>query len=772
MDKEYNENIRPLLDLADKLAPILKGTKIKIPRIASCGMQSHGKSSTLESITHISLPKGDGTVTICPIKISLRKATSEEEYARIKYEIEPEDKYIKISLDEISEKIIEYQNKVKQNKNVQEGEINLFDEVIQVEVNRIDAPNLTLYDLPGLSFNNSLREQSEIINEKCLKEEETTVLLILSGADEINNSYATEFMKRIPNYKKKFNPIITKADYLKGKDIGVYLDQINALGLSNRPSLIINKSGINKNISYEEMEKIEKEEINEISNIDNYPNIYKGIRELVAHLIDIQEKDLKIAFSDMTYNINKEISLNEEILKKLPGEIKNQKDFFIMFDQCIKHFTKSLKNKMEILECNEDGSPKENLMKYHLHLKFKEYIEKTKIKMSDLLTESFCKEVTHNILQYNSDNISILEDNVAFNNLIKPKIIKILSDFEPTISEIFDYMNKQIYPIIENSFGNYKKLKSTIEKLFSDYGKEQKIKVQNFCNEIYYLETENVLTYNNDLLNKSNCLNKHINHYLLGKKLKRSDENEDNNENKDENKDENNNEGEENKKNNFLINFAEDVINNDFGKVVKDSFQGTSKLINSLIGIVSNYEDEKKSRHFDNNEFTGRIKIAYRPQDIVAYDEKIYNPDYKQFYNEDKYEFIPGFQYIDKNKLNDFKKLIKEGNIHLKTANVITKMISYLEIMLNRVLDMFFLNVKKYLYDKLTDDDMINHLKNEIHLLNFEECKSLMEISHEITKKRAECQDYLKKLKQAKNMISKINFNNGSNNKIIEIEDN
>ena len=767
MDKEYNENIRPLLDLADKLAPILKGTKIKIPRIASCGMQSHGKSSTLESITHISLPKGDGTVTICPIKISLRKATSEEEYARIKYEVEPEDKYIKISLDEISGKIIEYQNKVKQNKNVQDGEINLFDEVIQVEVNRIDAPNLTLYDLPGLSFNNSLKEQSEIINEKCLKEDETTVLLILSGADEINNSYATEFMKRIPNYKKKFNPIITKADYLKGKDIGVYLDQINALGLSNQPSLIINKSGLNKNISYEEMEKIEKEEINEISNIDNYPNIYKGIRELVAHLIEIQEEDLKLAFSDMTYNINKEISLNEDILKKLPGEIKNQKDFFIMFDKCIKNFCKSLKNKMEILECNEDGSPKENLMKYHIHLKFKEYIEKTKIKMSELLTESFCKEVTHNILQFNSDNISILEDNVAFNNLIKPKIIKILSDFEPTISEIFDYMNKQIYPIIENSFGNYKKLKLVIEKLFNDYGKEQKIKVQNFCNEIYYLETENVLTYNNDLLNKSNCLNKHINHFLLGKKLKRNDENidENNNENNNENKDE----VEGNKKKNFLINFAEDVINNDFGKVVKDSFQGTSKLINSIIGIVSNYEEEKNSRRFDNNEFTGRIKIAYRPQDIVAYDEKIENPDYKQFYDENKYEFIPGFQYIDKNKLNDFKNLIKEGNIHIKTANVITKMISYLEIMLNRVLDMFFLNIKKYLYDKLTDDDMINHLKNEIHLLNFEECKRLMEISPEITKKRTECQDYLEKLKQAKSLISKINFNNTSSNKIIEI---
>ncbi len=74
MDKGYNDNIRPLLDLADKLTPLLKGTKIRIPRIAFCGMQSNGKSSTLESITHISLPKGDGTVIMCPIKISLRNS--------------------------------------------------------------------------------------------------------------------------------------------------------------------------------------------------------------------------------------------------------------------------------------------------------------------------------------------------------------------------------------------------------------------------------------------------------------------------------------------------------------------------------------------------------------------------------------------------------------------------------------------------------------------------------------------------------------------------
>ena len=90
-------------------------------------------------------------------------------------------------------------------------------------------------------------------------------------------------------------------------------------------------------------------------------------------------------------------------------------------------------------------------------------------------------------------------------------------------------------------------------------------------------------------------------------------------------------------------------------------------------------------------------------------------------------------------------------------------MITYLEIMLNRVLDMTLLTIKKYLYDKLTDEDMVNHIKNEIHLLDFKEFKILMEISPEITSKRLECQNNLKKFKQAKLMISRLTSNKYNN---------
>ena len=59
-----------------------------------------------------------------------------------------------------------------------------------------------------------------------MKEKENTVLLVMSGSEEVTNSYTTEWMKKIPDYNKRFNAIITKADFLKNKNIRVYLDQI------------------------------------------------------------------------------------------------------------------------------------------------------------------------------------------------------------------------------------------------------------------------------------------------------------------------------------------------------------------------------------------------------------------------------------------------------------------------------------------------------------------------------------------------------------------
>ena len=90
------------------------------------------------------------------------------------------------------------------------------------------------------------------------------------------------------------------------------------------------------------MEKKEIDMINKIKNINNYPNIYKGIGELINHLIEIQRRDLAKAFSNLITRINEEIPLNEDAINKLPKECKDLSDFFLIFESCIEKFSKVL----------------------------------------------------------------------------------------------------------------------------------------------------------------------------------------------------------------------------------------------------------------------------------------------------------------------------------------------------------------------------------------------------------------------------------------------
>ena len=87
--------------------------------------------------------------------------------------------------------------------------------------------------------------------------------------------------ERYSYYKKRFIPIITKADEL-GKEIGTYHTFIKTLELKNRPSLIINR-GDDDTITHKEMEKKEIEIINKMKNINSYPDFYKGIGKLINH---------------------------------------------------------------------------------------------------------------------------------------------------------------------------------------------------------------------------------------------------------------------------------------------------------------------------------------------------------------------------------------------------------------------------------------------------------------------------------------------------------
>ena len=71
-DNVLFKKLRKLINLIDQLRDVGVQEYIKLPRIASLGTQSSGKSSVLESIVGLDfLPRGDGVVTRRPLELRL-----------------------------------------------------------------------------------------------------------------------------------------------------------------------------------------------------------------------------------------------------------------------------------------------------------------------------------------------------------------------------------------------------------------------------------------------------------------------------------------------------------------------------------------------------------------------------------------------------------------------------------------------------------------------------------------------------------------------------
>ncbi|KAL0748111.1 hypothetical protein Bca101_030113 [Brassica carinata] len=82
----YNDRIRPLLDTVDRLRNLnVMREGIQLPTIVVVGDQSSGKSSVLESLAGISLPRGQGICTRVPLVMRLQRSYSTEPEIWLEY---------------------------------------------------------------------------------------------------------------------------------------------------------------------------------------------------------------------------------------------------------------------------------------------------------------------------------------------------------------------------------------------------------------------------------------------------------------------------------------------------------------------------------------------------------------------------------------------------------------------------------------------------------------------------------------------------------------
>lgn len=218
-----------LISMMNEIQKALAGAKLQfqidLPCIAAIGAQSSGKSSVLESIVGEDfLPRGTGIVTRCPLILQLIHS----------HHNPPEASFDHLA-DTIFTDFNEVRNEIARRTTELAGsEKKIVNKPIYLKIQSSEVPNLTLIDLPGFTKidmddqTNDICANIENLVMEYISKENTIILAISPANNDIANSDALQFAKKVDPDRERTFGVMTKIDIMdKGTDACDYLSGKN-----------------------------------------------------------------------------------------------------------------------------------------------------------------------------------------------------------------------------------------------------------------------------------------------------------------------------------------------------------------------------------------------------------------------------------------------------------------------------------------------------------------------------------------------------------------
>lgn len=207
---QYEERVRPCIDLIDSLRALGVEQDLALPAIAVIGDQSSGKSSVLEALSGVALPRGSGIVTRCPLVLRLKKLPPEAEWrGRVSYQ----DQEVELCDP------AQVEPAVTKAQNVIAGEgLGISSELISLEVSSPLVPDLTLIDLPGITRvavggqPADIGHQIKALIRKYIRRQETINLVVVPSNVDIATTEALSMAQEVDPDGDRTIGILTKPD--------------------------------------------------------------------------------------------------------------------------------------------------------------------------------------------------------------------------------------------------------------------------------------------------------------------------------------------------------------------------------------------------------------------------------------------------------------------------------------------------------------------------------------------------------------------------------
>lgn len=289
-------DLRELVDLNDYLKSLYKeDSSMKFPSIVVVGDQSHGKTSLIENITNLNLPRGTGIQTRVPQEIQLRNSINNHYTIKYRPRGESEFKTVEFSEDNLEEKMRRIQWEVTG------SETEIADDLITLTIERPDLLPLTIIDLPGFIFqridDSSPGSENEIsvtmrnLYTKFIAQEQNVVVCVLNAANDIENSAVLKLCLELDTARNRTIVVVTKIDLRTSAGYENYRKAAIKFKLK-KMFFTRNKTDEERiaKVKSDEVRENERKFIASHKELSKFPDDMKGVVALRNYLVELQKE--------------------------------------------------------------------------------------------------------------------------------------------------------------------------------------------------------------------------------------------------------------------------------------------------------------------------------------------------------------------------------------------------------------------------------------------------------------------------------------------------
>ncbi|KAJ6799949.1 dynamin-related protein 4C-like [Iris pallida] len=481
----YNEHIRPLLEAIDRLRHL----KV-MQTIVVVGDQSSGKSSVLESLTGISLPRGQGICTRVPLIMRLQ---DDPDISEPCLHLEYKDKRVESSESGITAAINAATEEIAGNgKGISSTPLTLV-------IKKNGVPDLTMVDLPGITRvpvhgqPDNIYEQIATIIKEYITPKESIILNVLSAAVDFPTCESIRMSQQVDRTGERTLVVVTKAD--RAPDGLLEKVTVDAVNIGLGYVCVRNRLG---DESYAEARAKEARLFRDHPMLSKIDKSTVGIPVLAQRLMQIQAASIaKCLQPDIVKKINKKLNqsvaeLNQSVadLGAMPQNLNGVAEAMRAFMHMVSMTKESLRNILIRGDYDDDD--------------FKDDTEMHgKARLADML-DKYRKELPAKCPSSDDlflmEEIRILEESSgigipnsmlpnALLNLLQRKAKEVSHAPQEFVRRVWGYIEDVVVKVLMKHCGNYPQLQTCTQRAAHNLIKKKRSQSYQVVKEIIEMET-------------------------------------------------------------------------------------------------------------------------------------------------------------------------------------------------------------------------------------------------------------------------------------------